>query len=192
LSAPVRILLALVLGLSVGIASVATGGAWVEQAINIAEPIGGMWLNALRMTIVPLVVSLLVVGIAATAAAARASKLAARSMILFVSILWIATIIAAVLTPLLLNLFPLPEESAASLRAALSTSEPVGDAPSFADFLKSIVPSNAIAAARRGRNPPADHASPWSSAFASPRCPRTQREPAGRLLPRGLPTRCWW
>jgi Na+/H+-dicarboxylate symporter len=147
LSQPVRILLALLLGLGAGIASVATGGAWVEQAASTAEPIGGMWLNALRMTIVPLVVSLLVTGIAATAAAARASKLAARSMILFVVILWLATLMAAFLTPLLLNLFPLPQEAAASLRAALSTAEPVGNAPSFADFLKSIVPSNAIAAA---------------------------------------------
>lgn len=147
MSRPVRILLALLIGLAAGIASVATGGAWVDQATNIAEPIGGMWLNALRMTIVPLVVSLLVTGIAATALAARASKLAFRSMILFVSILWAATLVAAVVTPLLLNLFPLPEESAASLRAALSTAEPVGNAPSFADFLKSIVPSNAISAA---------------------------------------------
>ena len=147
MSQPIRILLALLLGLGAGIASVATGGAWVEQAIGIAEPIGGMWLNALRMTIVPLVVALLVTGIAASAAAARASKLAARSMILFLIILWTATLMAAVLTPLLLNLFPLPEETAASLRAALSATEPVGDAPSFADFLKSIVPSNVISAA---------------------------------------------
>jgi Na+/H+-dicarboxylate symporter len=120
MSQPTRILLALVLGLIAGIASVATQGGWVEQAIGIAEPVGGMWLNALRMTIVPLVVSLLVVGIAATAAAARASRLAARSMILFVAILWLATLTAAFVTPLLLNLFPLPEQSAQALRAALS------------------------------------------------------------------------
>jgi Na+/H+-dicarboxylate symporter len=147
LSQPTRVLIALVVGLAAGIAAVAIGGAWVEQAIGIAEPIGGMWLNALRMTIVPLVVSLLVTGIAASAVAARASKLAARSMILFLIILWTATLIAAVVTPLLLNLFPLPEESAASLRAALSSAESVGNAPTFADFLKSIVPSNVISAA---------------------------------------------
>jgi Na+/H+-dicarboxylate symporter len=109
ISQPARILLALILGLAAGIAAVATQGAWVDPLIDeFVEPIGGMWLNALRMTIVPLVVSLLVTGIAATAAAARASKLAARSMILFLVILWTATAIAAVVTPLLLNLFPRP------------------------------------------------------------------------------------
>ena len=87
MSAPTRILIALVIGLGAGIAAVATGGAWVEQAITIAEPIGGMWLNALRMTIVPLVVALLVTGVAASAVAARASKLATRALVLYVALL---------------------------------------------------------------------------------------------------------
>lgn len=147
MSQPARILLALVAGLLAGIAAVASGGAWVPQAIAIAEPIGGMWLNALRMTIVPLVVSLLITGVAASAAAARASKLATRALVLFVTLLWTSALIAALLTPLLLQLFPLPVESAAALRGALATAEQVGAAPSFADFLASIVPSNAIAAA---------------------------------------------
>jgi Na+/H+-dicarboxylate symporter len=174
-SQPARILVALLVGLGAGIASVAAGGAWIEQAIGIAEPIGGMWLNALRMTIVPLVVSLLVTGIAASAAAARASKLAARSMILFVAILWLATLTAAVVTPLLLNLFPLPEESAGALRAALTTAAPVGDAPSFADFLKSVVPSNAIAAAAEDAILPLILFT-LVFAFAVARLPEEQRE----------------
>lgn len=148
MSQPTRILLALVVGLSAGIAAVAIGGAWVDRSVALAEPVGGMWLSALRMTIVPLVVSLLVTGIAASAAAARASTLAWRALVLFVSLLWISAITAAVLTPLLLNLFPLPAEAAAALRGALSSSaESVGGAPSFGDFLQSIVPDNVIAAA---------------------------------------------
>lgn len=148
MSQPTRILIALLVGLAAGIAAVATGGSWVDRSVELAEPIGGMWLNALRMTIVPLVVSLLVTGIAASAAAARANKLAWRALVLFVSLLWISAITAALLTPLFLNLFPLPGESAEALRGALSSStESVGGAPSFADFLQSIVPSNVIAAA---------------------------------------------
>ena len=147
LSQPTRILLALVIGLGAGIAAGWSGGAWVERSAAIAEPIGGLWLNALQMTIVPLVVALLITGIAASAQAARASKLAARALILFVVLLWTSAIAAALLTPLFLNLFPLPAESAAALRGALSTAAPVGDAPSFSDFIRSIVPTNPIAAA---------------------------------------------
>ena len=147
MSQPTRILLALVIGLAAGIGAVTIGSAWLDGTVEAAELIGGMWLNALRMTIVPLVVSLLVTGIAATAVAARASKLAAWSMAIFVAVLWLATLTAAVVTPLLLNLFPLPAESSAALRDALTTAAPVGDAPTFIDFLKSVVPSNALSAA---------------------------------------------
>ena len=145
-SQPTRILLALVLGLGAGIASVAAGLA-TPQLIAIAEPIGGMWLNALQMTIVPLVVALLITGIAASAKAARANRLATRALIFFLVFLALSALTAAVLTPLLLHLFPLPAESAAALRAALTTTAPVGDAPSFADFIRSIVPTNPVAAA---------------------------------------------
>lgn len=147
LSAPTRILIALVLGLGVGILSASSGFVYQDGAIEAGEKIGGMWLNALRMTIVPLVVALLVNGIAASAKAARASKLSSRALVLYVILLWVSAIAAALLTPLLLGIFPLPGESAAALRDALATAEPVGAAPSFLDFLYSIVPSNAIAAA---------------------------------------------
>jgi proton glutamate symport protein len=147
MSQPTRILLALGLGLLLGIASVAAGFGGTEQMIAIAEPIGGMWLNALRMTIVPLVVSLLVTGIAASAEAARAGKLATRALVLFIALLWTSALLAALLTPLFLNLFPLPVESAAALRDALSASAPVGEAPTFAAFVQSLVPSNVVAAA---------------------------------------------
>ena len=147
MSQPARILLALVLGLGLGIAAVASGGGWVERAVTIAEPIGGMWLNALRMTIVPLVVALLITGVAASAEAARAGRLATRALIVFVALLWTSALIAALLTPALITLFPLPTESSAALREALSTAGPVGEAPGFAAFLQSIVPTNVVAAA---------------------------------------------
>jgi proton glutamate symport protein len=146
-SQPTRILLALGLGLTAGIISVATDLAWTPQLIAVAEPIGGMWLNALQMTIVPLVVALLITGIAASAKAARASRLATRALVFFVIFLFVSALTAAVLTPLFLDLFPLPAESAAALRAALSTTAPVGEAPSFSDFIRGIVPTNPVAAA---------------------------------------------
>jgi Na+/H+-dicarboxylate symporter len=147
LSQPTRILLALVVGLATGIVSAREGLAWTPQLIAVAEPIGGMWLNALQMTIVPLVVALLITGIAASAKAARASRLAARALIFFLVFLFLSALTAALLTPLFLHLFPLPAESAAALRATLTTTASVGDAPSFSDFIRSIVPTNPVAAA---------------------------------------------
>jgi len=148
MSQATRILLALALGLLLGILSANSDGAWVPGAISVAEPIGGLWLDALRMTIIPLVVALVITGIAESAEAAQASRLAGRAILLFILILWASAILAALLTPLFLNLWPMPAEAAAALRTALSTTtESVGEVPGFGAFLRSIVPTNPIAAA---------------------------------------------
>lgn len=145
-SQPARILMALAAGIAIGIA--AAGAAGSETAVAIAEPIGGLWLDALRMTIVPLVVSLLITGIAIAAEGARANRLAARAIIFFMVFVWISATIGALLTPLLLDMWPMPGESGAALRQALAgSSEPVGEVPGFAEFARSIIPSNPIAAA---------------------------------------------
>jgi Na+/H+-dicarboxylate symporter len=114
----------------------------------VAEPIGTAWLNALRMTIVPLVTSLLIVGIATTAEAANASRLAGRSLAIFIVCIWTSAALAALLTPLFLQILPLPVESAGALRAALSqATQPTAEVPGIADFLGSMIPTNPIAAA---------------------------------------------
>ena len=147
MSQPTRILLSLIVGLIVGIAAAASGGGWVDPAVAIAQPVGDTWLNGLRMTIIPLVVSLLITGIAATAETARSGRIAARSLMLFLSFLVCGAALAALLTPAYLALFPLPQESAASLRAALSGAQKVNDVPGLGAFMKSVVPTNPIAAA---------------------------------------------
>ena len=144
MSAPTRILLALLIGLGAGIAAVAVQPGWAERPAAWAGSVGGMWLNPLRMTIVAPVVWLLVTGITASAKAARAGKLAGRAILLFVALLWASAIAAALLVPLLLGLFPLPAESTDALRGALGAAEQVGQAPGFADFPPSVVPSHPV------------------------------------------------
>lgn len=143
----VRILVALIFGLVAGIGAAAGGGGWADNAIAIADPVGGLWLRGLQMTIVPLVVALLITGIAAAAEAARAGRIAGRALALFLAVLWSSSITAALLMPLLFNLWPLPAESAAALKAALGATAPVGDVPPIGDFVRAIVPTNPVAAA---------------------------------------------
>ncbi|QIG81612.1 dicarboxylate/amino acid:cation symporter [Stakelama tenebrarum] len=147
MSQTTRILLSLVAGLAIGIVAAATVPESAISAIDYVRPIGSAWLNALRMTIVPLVVSLLVVGIAATAEAARASKLATGAIALFLVLLWISAALGALLTPLFLDLWTLPDSATAALRDAFAGAEPAGEVPPFSDFLAAIVPTNPIAAA---------------------------------------------
>ena len=57
----------LVAGLLCGSFSAALAGAARADVLATAEFVGTLWLNALKMTVVPLVVALLVVGIAKSA-----------------------------------------------------------------------------------------------------------------------------
>jgi len=142
-----RILAALVIGLGLGIAL----ANWAPDAgafmLLFTKRIGGAWLHGLQMVIVPLVVALLVIGIAASAEAARAGRIAARALIAFVVILWVNTLMSAIVTPLLLKLFPLPAEWGAALRASLSGAKHTGQIPSLGDFFDKIVPTNIVDAA---------------------------------------------
>ncbi len=148
MSQPARILLSLIVGLVIGIASAAA--SWSDMAVAIAQPIGEAWLAGLKMTIIPLVVSLLVTGVAATAETARSGRVAGRALAMFMVFLVGSAALAAVLMPALLALWPLDPGAAGALRRALTEVKPLGEVPGFAAFMKSIVPSNPIAAAANG------------------------------------------
>ncbi|MCW0198349.1 cation:dicarboxylase symporter family transporter [Sphingopyxis sp.] len=133
----------MLLGIGIEMASPDTGTA----SLPFVEPIGTLWLNALKMTIVPLVVALLVTGITATADAARAGKLAARAVATFIGANLIVGMMTLLVLPLLLRLFPLSAAAANGLRHGLGGSVEGTASPSFADFLLSLIPTNPIAAA---------------------------------------------
>ena len=147
MSQPTRILLSLIFGLVIGIglARLAPGAA--AAGIPVAQPIGTAWLNALQMTIIPLVVSLLVTGIAATAEAVRAGRIAARAIGLILIVMSLSSVIASVLTPLFLDIVPMPAASAQALRGAITGSEPTTPPPPIAEFFTTLVPTNVVAAA---------------------------------------------
>jgi Na+/H+-dicarboxylate symporter len=109
--------------------------------------VGSLWLNGLRMTVVPLVVALLVTGIVKSAEAARAGPMAARTVFWVVCLMIISAVLGAVLTPALLSLWPMPAESAAALRAALTTVPAVAEQPPLRDFIVALVPTNPISSA---------------------------------------------
>jgi proton glutamate symport protein len=137
------ILAALVVGLVLGIM---IGGSAPDLAAA-ADVVGALWLNGLRMTVIPLVVALLITGIAQTAQVARAGRLAGRAVITMMIVLWCSSILAAVMIPLLLTVFPMPTGSADALKAALGSVPPSAGVPPFGDFLRAMIPTNPVAAA---------------------------------------------
>lgn len=144
---PLFILIALVAGLGGGLLLAQVSPGAVDGVTDWLDPVGALWLRGLQMAIIPLVVSLLVTGIVTSVAAAQAGRIAAWSIGFFLFILWGGAIMSAFMTPLLLQLFPIPAEAAAALTASLSTATEIGEVPPFSEFIKAIVPTNVVNAA---------------------------------------------
>jgi Na+/H+-dicarboxylate symporter len=146
MSQATRILLGLALGLTLG--GLATwAGLRLDLALSVAGVVGGIWLDALRMTIVPLVFSLVVTGISSAAAKAGAGGVTGRALSLFAVLLLLSAVVGALLGSLLLGAWSPPGMEA--LRAALPTSG-VPKMPPMAEWLRGLVPTNPVAAAAEG------------------------------------------
>ena len=150
----ITILGALIIGLLLGTMAERMGDGLREPALKAATLVGGLWLDALKMTVIPLIFALLVTGIARGAEAAKAGRIAGRSVLWFVIICTASAIFGAVATTGLLDAFPLPADAGEALRAGLATLDPAvagAPVPQVADFFRSIIPSNIVSAAAEGQ-----------------------------------------
>ncbi len=144
------VLAGLVLGLLIGALMGQVADSVRDPAVRLASSIGGLWLDALKMTVIPLIIALLVTGIVGGADAARAGGVAGKSFAWFVAVLTGSAIFGAVMMLTLLNLFPLPAEAAAALRAGLTGVDAhaaSASVPTLDDFIQGVIPTNPFAAA---------------------------------------------
>jgi Na+/H+-dicarboxylate symporter len=148
MSATTKVLLGVGLGLGAGISLATVDRAASESVVNLVEPIGVLWLSALQMTVVPLVVSALVVGIAAARDAASTGRIALHAMVVFAVLLASATLVAALATPMLFAMWPAAPSSADALRHGSSPA--AASVPPLSQWLSGIVPANPIRAAAEG------------------------------------------
>ena len=146
-----RILLGLIAGISVGALLPLLDSELASRSSDAIEPLGAVWLSALRLTVLPLVFALLVTGVGTVNRNASGGRIAARSMGLFVSLLCFSALVAATLTPALLAAFPVDPGAAAALREGAGQGAPRGSqVPRLHDWLLGLMPSNIFEAAAKG------------------------------------------
>ena len=97
-------------GLWVGAGPPATAGF----VVGICRPLGMLWLSALRMTVLPLVVSVLVTGVMEVADVAHTGRLARRALAWIAGLSAAAAILAALLARAAFSLLPRPTGPAKS------------------------------------------------------------------------------
>ena len=147
MSATARILTGLASGALIGLLLAWFDPALGVQVADIVQPFGKLWLNALQMTVVPLVLALVIVGVNTATDAASSGRTARRAIIVFLLILSGAAAFTALVAPLALSLLTPDPGLAAALHGASGTTATATAPATWADSLTAMIPSNAIAAA---------------------------------------------
>lgn len=149
------VLLALGAGLFFGLLLSRAGAAPTERVVVFVEPFGTLFVNAIRMTVIPLVTSLVIIGIA-TADRSRIARVGTRALLVALGFLVLSGLAGAIIAPLAFSRISIDPSAIAALRAraTLAMNSPNAlDAtkrPALSQWLIDLVPANPIRAAADG------------------------------------------
>jgi proton glutamate symport protein len=149
-----RVVIGLIAGLILG-SAIGSQSPVALRVVAFIEPIGQLWLNAVRMTVLPLVVSLLFVGVADARGDDRMGRVGLTTLAAYLGLLVFAAAVALLIGPPLIADMKLSPEAAESLRAsaaatAAQTTNRLDQLPGFGGWVTSLVPSNAMKSAADG------------------------------------------
>ena len=149
-----RVFLALVSGLVIGVAVAASGDTKALAIATSIEPLGVLWVNAIRMTVIPLVVSLLISSVADRSTVA-VGRLGRQSLLTFLGLLIVTCLYSAVAVTWSMHWLSIDPATSATLRASVAvmadeTTAAIRSTPGLREWLIGLVPSNPIQAATSG------------------------------------------
>ncbi len=133
----------LILGLIVGLAAAATGNAWLLAIAEGSAPFGAIFMNAIRMVVIPLIVAIIFTSIARLGDPRKLGRIGG----LTIAFYWI-TLIPAIAIGMATMKFGLRFAGDIEMPEAAATDVP--ELQSIVDFIVSLVPANPFAAASNG------------------------------------------
>lgn len=151
MSLTTRVLIGLAAGIGVGLLLSTTDPALARAIVSVIEPVGTLFVNAIRMTVIPLVMASLIVGIATSSSGAVVAKIGGRGLIVFLILLLASGAVGAVVSvPVLAHVTP-DSTAAANLRANVAPSGAAATAVQTpAEWLIALVPPNVVRVAADG------------------------------------------
>jgi proton glutamate symport protein len=148
----VQVTLGLVLGLTLGmwLSRDATPTAFTTGLLATLDVIGTAWINAVRMTVIPLVVPLLIVGVAGGGDLRATGSVGAKAFGWMLALLVACAVFSSVVSPLWFESLTLDPAATTRLRESARIEVPSADALSVRTFILSLIPLNPIRAAADG------------------------------------------
>ncbi len=141
----------LLAGVFLGVLASVSGAPSLLALVRFLEPVGVVFVNAIRMAVVPLVVASLIGGIVSITDERSLTRLGVRSLIVFVVLAIAAAVLAALIAVPVLALLNIDPSVAESLRASATAGNAVqATAPPLAQWFTDLVPANPVKAAADG------------------------------------------
>lgn len=155
MSLTTKVLIGLVAGLAVGIAISNSSNATLHAIPGYIEPVGTIWVNALRMIVIPLVVSAILTGITSLPDPRSVGRIGVRALALALAILASGATFSVVVGPMVMSGLRIDPAAAEAMRtgAARASGDALQSAQTIAGFsqwLVDLVPTNPIKAAADG------------------------------------------
>jgi len=147
-----RVLIGLVGGFLVGLALAGSTSAFATGTVAVLAVIGTIFTNLIRMTVVPLVASLLVASVGSMAGSGDLGRVARRAAALAVALVAVAAVFTVLVAAPVLARVQIDPAAAMALRgptATSGTSAPAAGSP-VAQWFVDLVPVNPIRAAADG------------------------------------------
>jgi Na+/H+-dicarboxylate symporter len=181
LSLGTKAVIGLAAGLSAGAAIAALAQPTLHALGSAVEVVGTLWINAILMTILPLVVSKVVVSIAGNGDSGAVGRAGWKAAALFLVLLTVTAALTAAIMPTVFAWLPMDRAASAALRSAGPAPPISATSPTAAQIVLGLVPTNAIRAAADGAIVPLLIFS-VAFAFGASRLPRELREPLVTLF----------
>jgi proton glutamate symport protein len=133
----------LILGLIVGLVASATGNEWLHTIAKGSAPFGAIFMNAIKMVVIPLIVTVIFTSIARLGDPRKLGRIGGQALAYY----WL-TLIPAIAIGMATMMFGLQFVGEISMPQTAATEVP--QLQGFVDFLISLVPANPFAAASKG------------------------------------------
>jgi len=145
-----RILTGLLLGSIAGLMISRSNAALFVNLPGLLAPLGSLWVNAIRMTIMPLLMALVVVAIAGQGRGGRVLAIGGKTLSLFVGLILLSSLFALLFAAPLIGLLEISSENSSVVLVSSQVTAERAPLPPFKDWLIGLVPANPFAAAANG------------------------------------------
>ena len=150
----IRVLIGLVTGFLLGLALAGSSSPAATLTIEVLTPVGTIFVNLIRMTVIPLLVTMLVANVGAMTASRGLGRTGVRALLISIGLLFVATIGSVLIAVPLLARLPIDQAAALALRGSVTASSPgsvvPSGSPTLAQWVVDLVPQNVIKAAADG------------------------------------------